>query len=97
MKLFVLAVQGASEAQRNAITKYLRDGGYGFWHWLADFWIIETAFLQLSSPTLRDEISKLAPGLVFNVFAVRARDGDWAGMGDSRSAQWLIENWKDKS
>jgi hypothetical protein len=96
MKLFVLTVQGASEAQRNAITNYLKNGGYGYWHWLSDFWIIETAYPNLSSAALRDEMLKLIPGLWFNVFAVRPIAGDWAGFGDTSSAEWLNENWKEK-
>jgi hypothetical protein len=95
MKFFVLAVQGASEAQRNAITQYLRDNGYGFWHWLADFWIVQTTTPDLQAPAFRDVIKQFLPGLVFNVFAIRPINNDWAGFGDHRSVEWLKENWKD--
>ena len=95
MKFFVLAAQGASEDQRNAITKYLRDGGYGFWHWLADFWIIQTTIPNLSAADFRTAIAKFVPGLSFTLFGVRPINNDWAGFGDPRSSAWLDENWKD--
>ena len=96
MKFFVLAAEEASQAQRNAITNYLNGNGFGFWHWIADFWIVQSSNNDLKAASLRDTIRELVPGLAFHVFGVRPIEGEWAGMGDPRSAEWSKKQWKDE-
>lgn len=42
MKNFAVALNNGTPAERNAITKHLADSGYGYWHWVDDFWIVRT-------------------------------------------------------
>ena len=92
MKYFVLAGNALSLPQRNVISNYISNGGYGYWHWFPDFWLVTTMNDNETAGTLRDNIRTVAPLAEFMIFAVRPSE-DWAGYGNQEWAEWLRQNW----
>jgi|HubBroStandDraft_2_1064218.scaffolds.fasta_scaffold18665_5 hypothetical protein len=92
MKHFVLAGNELSPLQRNTITKYLSDTGYGYWHWFQDFWLVTSANNYVTSVNLRESLKLVVPGTHFMVFAVEPSP-DWAGVGNETWAEWIHQNW----
>lgn len=40
MKKFIILADGLTAEQQNAITRFIQDRGWGFWHWHTNTWLL---------------------------------------------------------
>ncbi len=97
MNKFIIAVEGGTSEQLNAITTYLGTKGF-YWHWMAHLWLFIATDQDVSVDAIRDDMTKFLTGDVTRmVFLVEVpRTGDesaWAGWGDPKFAEWLDKYW----
>jgi hypothetical protein len=92
---FVLLARHPLTAQQNLITAFIKNSGWGFWHWCSDGWLITThANLGLDPGILRDKIREVVPGLQVLVVQVEPATGSgWAVYGPTAWGEWLRETW----
>jgi len=99
MKLFLVASDSMSKEQETAFLQYIKSNGFGWWHWLENFWIIATSNNSISSYTIRDALNDSVPGLNNLVIEVENVDS-WGGYGpkgdDKNMFKWLQDNMKIK-
>lgn len=92
MKYFVVAVNELEQPQREAIERHLADPNlFGFWHWMRDFWLLNTFDDTQSAAQVRDTLTKIAPTANIVVFQVQPRD--WAAHANESWFAWLNEQW----
>ncbi len=92
MRRFVIAIDEGTQEERNAITGYLK-GKVGWWHWLADVWLVATSKQDVDVNSLRIALKKMAPGKNVIVLSVDG-DHDWAGFMPKLSHEWFRKNWE---
>ena len=98
MNKFIIAVEGGTSEQLNAITAYLNTKG-SYWHWMSHLWLFIPTDQDMSADAIRDDMTKFLTGdvtrMVFHVGVPHTGDEfTWAGWGDVKSAQWLEKYWK---
>ena len=95
-KKFIIMIGEAPTKERDAITEYLRDSKYAWWHWLSDSWLVVDTSGEASPLSLTKLIGELAPGVHRLVFEILG-DGNWYGFGpiekEKNMFTWLRETW----
>lgn len=92
-KVFVLVVDvDATQAERDAFTNWLRvtKPGVGFWHHLANAWIIVDPRGRFTPSTLQQKANELIPKANKLVFQVE--ESSWIAFAPTDSHQWLYDN-----
>lgn len=97
MHMYVLAVQGLSAEKEKGLATYLEKRGYGWWHWIENFWIIVTYSEENFSQKLIDLINE---DNAHRIFLLQVHpEKKWHGVGpatdDKNMFEWLEENLKN--
>lgn len=94
---FVVGIDSMSTEQESAFVDYLRSNGYGWWHWINNFWLVVDISNTLTSAKLRDDLMEIAPKTNLLVIQIKG-DHTWAGFGPSTKERnvfnWLHNSWK---
>lgn len=90
MSKFIVCTSNATAEQQNAITRLLASKDVGYWHWIADTWIVKDSTDSLKASSLRDEIRAVSNGC--SVLVMKAEVNTWAGYGKKNMFKWLREN-----
>lgn len=96
MKRFIVAVDNATEGQRNKITSFVK-GKYGYWHWYSDFWLLTSSDDSRTATSLREDLKEAVPGLFMFILEIEGDAHTWAAFGDKKHFKWLHETWVDNS
>lgn len=96
---YVVAIDELSSAQRQQFLSYVKEAGFGWWHWIGDFWLLTKTGEPISAADLRDKILEISPGKRCIVMEVKEA-GRWAGFGPSGASKnmfnWIRETWLKK-
>ena len=79
-KRFILCVNSSTPEQSKAFTEHLRRKGVGWWHWLANTWLIVDSTGNLTAAEIRNDAMEIFPG-VYNFATELQGDDTWAGFG----------------
>jgi len=97
-KRFVILVDSAGPEQHKAFKERLgvfRESGVGWWHWIANAWLIVDPHGSLTAEKLRDEVMQAYPDT--NNLVTDVSITTWAGFGpaggDKDMSTWLQEYW----
>ena len=95
-RTFLLLVDGdATEAERDAITEYVRglhaEGG-GWWHQLTHSWLLHTPDTAFDPGLLRDQISERAP--TAGCLVMEVQPVGWASHNTASANHWLQVWWE---
>jgi len=89
MKTFAVTINSGTPLQRNAITTFFSGKEYPVWHWIDDFWIVQTDAEQTPS-SIYESISRLPPisAKTMLVFEIEQPIRYW-GMNQKQAWDWL--------
>lgn len=94
-KRFVVGVDSMSDEQEQKFLEYIRKNGYGWWHWLNNFWLIVDGEGKLTASQLRDTLKSIVPNVNLLVIDVEGKQ-NWSGFGP-RSEERNMFNWIRKT
>ena len=88
----IVALDSATDAQRDAITAFLRDQGGNLWHWLADVWLWADAPADTSPRQLWIQLEAVTKPESIRGFVMTTGQAPkfW---GNNQSDSW---NWMDR-
>ncbi len=72
------------------MTKYFSGANFGYWHWMADLWLVYTRD-DLTAEQLHDSLIQLAPQA--SLLVTRVLNEDWAIRSPEKWHDWLHKNW----
>ena len=91
---FVVITSQPSVQQQNLITLFFKNGGYGYWHWSYDTWLV-TTMLQDDAAQLRDKLQALTPKLSMVVLYIEPQASKkWALLGPPTWGEWFRSTWE---
>ena len=95
---FVVGIDQETSEDTSSFIEYIRQQGFGWWHWIDNFWLLTTRDTQVRTTTLRNKLKEITGGKTVIVMEVKSTK--WAtygpsGEGDSPNiSKWLNSNWK---
>lgn len=96
-KRFVVALDSYTDIQNNEFKSYIKDNGYGWWHWINGFWLLVDNTGDLTAKKLRDDLAVIYPGVHKLILELRGDDDTWSGFGPKTENKdmfsWLKKNW----
>ena len=96
-KRFAVALDSSTKAQNEEFVKYIRDNGYGWWHWIDNFWLLTSSSGELTAEKLRDDLGEIYPGVHKIVLELRGDNDIWSGFGPKSENKnmftWLKKYW----
>ena len=97
MKLYFATISETSSAEQcDAITNYIKQRGWGYWHHIGNSWIIATkGDDDLTAGTLRDTLLEYAPGCINLVVEFTVED--WGAYSPSSTHDWLRSYFSPKN
>lgn len=96
-KRIVVALSSATKEQDKAFIEYLKDQQIGWWHWVANFWLLVDHSGKETAEHLNLELEKIYPQVIRLVLERHGKDAHWSGFGpdgkERDMSKWLIKNW----
>lgn len=96
MSKFLIALDNSTKEQNEKFVDFINEKGYGWWHWIDNFWIIDTSS-KLTAVELRNELGELYPNINKLVIELKNNNFTWAGYGPSNENNnmfdWLKRNF----
>ena len=90
MRHFVILLDElVSAEQRDRITDYLRDAGWGFWHHIGNSWVVTMKERSRSATDLVDKVKEIAPS--HHVLVIELHPTDWATYSPVAGHDWLFK------
>ena len=97
-KRYIICFDNLSKEQSSKITEYLKDSGYGWWHWISDVWFVTDNKDRTSAAKLRDEMKKLIKSKKMVIIELNENNDTWAGVTindpEKKMFKWLHNSWK---
>ncbi len=101
-KRYVVMLNSETNEQVNALTEWIKENNFGWWHWLNNSWLLSDGSGKSSSAEIRDKVLDIFPGVDCIVLEIRG-DGSndtWSGFGPSTDEKdmfkWIKTNWGNK-
>jgi hypothetical protein len=98
MKRFMVATDDLTSEQSLKFIDFLKESETGWWHYLKNFWLLDTDDEDLTADLIRDKlVDEIAPKTNCLVIEVTG-DTYWAGFGPSGDKRnmfkWFEGHWK---
>lgn len=98
MKRFIIAVDRVTPEQINVFTKLLQSSNCGWWHWMANLWLVVDPNDSATAVSWRDKLNALLSSQSARVFVTEIVGAlAWAGTVPAKAHGWLQQNWSIKS
>lgn len=98
-KRFIVALNPSPVEGDIKFKTFLSSMGVGWWHWLADTWLVSDASGKLTAAVIRDKVQEIYPSIHCIVLEFGENEDTWAGFGPNSEKknmfQWLRESWGD--
>ena len=96
-KKFVVGVSGLSDDEKSQFKAFVKENGWGWWHWIDELWLLSTTGNK-DSTEIRDKIIEIAQDS--NAIVLEIEPVTWRSYGpesdDVSFSTWLKRNWKRK-
>lgn len=90
---FIVAVQGLKQEQETDFVAYLRKERLGWWHWIANTWLVTTKREDITAADLRDTLREIASPNRCIVIEVTGASR-WSGTRDDKDMfDWIRSTW----
>jgi hypothetical protein len=90
---FLVAVEGMAAPEEEQFIAYIRKEGMGWWHWIANIWLLVDERDTITARIIRDKLSEIAKPsrcLILEVDPVT-----WSGVrNDPKMFDWMTRAWK---
>lgn len=95
---FVIILHGSLAVHQNLVTEFVKNNGYGFWHWQSGTWLVVSPFDE-DAVMLRDKLlQSLQPYsssvLVIGVDMPPDKTKNWATFGPTIWGEWFRNTWE---
>ena len=93
---FAIGVSDMSSEEDGKLRDYLKENGYGWWHWIENLWLVIDTSGKLTAGDLFDALRGIAPekwNIVLEIEQVK----DWAGYGPAGKKQNMFNWFEDTS
>lgn len=95
-KRVAIATDGFSPEQKTAFSKWVKSKGFGWWHWIQDFWLLTAPSERLDINEVINKLNEISPGS--NKFVIEIpTPAYWTGFGPNTEERnmftWLKETW----
>lgn len=89
-KYFSIAIEGLSPDEERKLAESWR--GYGWWHGVANFWLLRDHTDGMTAASIRDNIRIISTNA--RVMVIEAQPTTWAGSSMTQSNRdWLTSYW----
>lgn len=100
-KRFIVLVDNTTLEQEEKFVSYIRENGFGWWHYINNSWLLTTN-KDFKSSEIRDKLNEFFPDEYNLVIELRGdTDDSWSGFGPSGSKRnmfrWLKTTWRKKN
>jgi len=93
---FIVATDNMSWEDENEFVSFLKDKKCGWWHWIENFWIIESDNDSITPKVIIDKLQKINPNV--KKIALKVKDPiPWAGYGPETNSAKMFDWLKKKS
>jgi len=96
MKKFIVALNSSTKDQDEAFQKIIHENGWGWWHWVDNFWIVTSSSTELGSQELYKKVQVAYPG-VRMLISEMENVSTWWGFGpnseEKNMFKWLFDYW----
>ncbi|MEQ8244577.1 hypothetical protein [Fulvivirga sp.] len=97
-KRYIVCVNNSTEQQDQTFLNYIREQGFGWWHYLNNIWLLTDSSGKSSIKEIRDH-AKVSFDDEYNmVFQLNETEGTWSGFGPNSETRnmftWIKKNWK---
>ncbi|MEB8063602.1 hypothetical protein [Citrobacter braakii] len=94
---FAVALDSSTKEQNAQLKKFIEDNGLGWWHWIANFWLLTDQNGNLTARDIRDKLNELYPGVHCIVLSIDKDEDTWSGFGpkgtEKNMFNWLKSTW----
>ncbi|MBB4351022.1 hypothetical protein [Aliirhizobium cellulosilyticum] len=89
-KYFSIATEGMTAAEEKTLAEAWRS--YGWWHGIANFWLLRDHTEKMTAASIRDTIRSVAP--TARVMVLDVEPATWAGSSlNQANREWLKSYW----
>lgn len=89
-KYFSIATEGMTAPQERALADLWK--GYGWWHGVANFWLLRDHTDTMTAATVRDAVRSVSPAV--RVIVLDSDPTTWAGASITQANRdWLKNYW----
>jgi hypothetical protein len=94
MKTFIVGLEGSTAVQEEAFIQWITENGLGYWHWIPNFWIIQSLEDTHTVASIRDKITETFPAMNTLVVEIDIVPGSvsWSGYGP-QTVQYDMFAW----
>lgn len=97
---FIILVNNSNENQNTEFLKYIKDNGFGWWHYINNSWLLTTN-KNFTANELRDVVRKIFNDEYNLIIELKGDTNDtWSGFGPNSDKKnmfkWLKEIWNEK-
>ncbi|WP_320202429.1 hypothetical protein [Agrobacterium rosae] len=88
-KYFTVAIEGLTASQEKQVVESWK--GYGWWHGIANFWLLRDHSDTLTAATIRSDLKLISSNAKIIVLEVDPKT--WAGMSMTESNRSWLRKW----
>jgi hypothetical protein len=96
-KRFIVSVDNSSIEQQKVFMEYINKNNLGFWHYLANTWLLTDSRGVLACSELRDVVRDTFFNEHNLVIEISSTGDTWAGFGPKNDTEnmftWIKKNW----
>jgi hypothetical protein len=97
-KRFIVCIDDSTKEQDQKFIEYIKENGFGWWHYLKNTWLIADSTGKSSVSEIRNMVKESYDNEYNMVFQLNEDEGTWSGFGPSSEKRnmfkWIKENWK---
>jgi hypothetical protein len=101
MKRYIAAVEGMTKDHENRFLDYIRTNKWGWWHRVANVWLIIDWSETASAEQIRNFLLSLNINGAVGIVVPVADGNSWSGLGPKttlkQTFQWVHDHWTPQS
>ena len=95
---FIVSINQETQENVSSFLEYINQQGFGWWHWIDNFWLLVVLDTQTTIETLRDKLADITGGKTIMVLEIKSGSFEWANFGPNTEggknmSKWLKESW----
>lgn len=92
----IVALDSATDAQRDEITNFLRQQGWNVWHWLSNVWLLADIPPETTPRDLWTRLESIAgPQSIKGLVMMTGQETKYWGSNDTNSWKWMDRFWAE--
>ena len=95
MNRFIVALNGGSRDQRNALTALFQAKAWPVWHYFEDLWLLSEIPENVTAKSLHSELEKIAVIGEHSIVILKIAEGqhEFYGRANPEGWEWMKKSW----